>query len=220
MIPSSAGLYWIGGSDAAKASYMPNHLTLELPFYRGSNWVLPAKIDMASGDSLRIEAEITPATIQRMKAYGSDMVSRLRKWAMAHVTIPKEWMAYGMAGKAAAGVAAATASHPILNLPQIGDDKDKTHPAYQNAHKMLASEGYAAFEALRRHCSSEHARHELRELMAGACMLGNCCCGKKQINSCYDVGYLLDHPWAAPHHDLACHVTDQQALRSYRAIWE
>jgi hypothetical protein len=218
MIPKSAGLYLVDGGNSA--SYMPNHLTLESPFYRGSNWVLPAKIDMASGDSLRIEAEITPATIERMKAYGMAMGSRLKKWMSERVTLPKEWQAYGAMGRAAAGVAAATSAHPILNLPQIGDEDNKTHPAYANAHKMLASEGYGAFEALRRHCSGGSVRAELRELMAGACMLGNCCCGKKQINSCYDIGYLMDHPWAAPHHDLACHVTDQQALRSYRAIWE
>jgi hypothetical protein len=203
-----------------RALYMPNHLTLESPFGRGPNLVLPAKIDMPSGDSIRIEAEITPATIARMKSYGMNMASRLKKWLGDHVTLPPEWMDYGMMGKAAAGVAAATANHPILNLPQIGDEDDKTHPAYKNAFQMLAGEGYPTFDALRKHCSSKHARHELRELMAGACMLGNCCCGKKQINSCYDVGYLMDHPWCAPHHDLACHVTDQQALRSYRAIWE
>lgn len=219
MIPPSAGLIWIG-NNAGKPGNSANHLTLESPFHRGSNWVLPAKIDMASGDSLRIEAEITPATIQRMKSYGMAVGSRLRKWASAHVTLPREWKAYGAMGRAAAGVASATAAHPILNLPAIGDDKNKSHPAYASAHKMLAGEGYGAFEALRRHCSGSHARHELLELMAGACGLGNCCCGKKQVNSCYDIGYLMDHPWAAPHHDLACHVTDQQALRSYRAIWE
>jgi hypothetical protein len=197
-----------------------NHLQLEKPFSRGANWVMPATLHLKSGDSIRIEAEISPQTAARARAVGMMGYQNMHRWLSKHVSLPPEWQGMGVMAKAAAGVAYKTAEHPLLNLPTIQENKDdRAHPAFKDAYQMLSSDGYGAFSKLRAICMQPGASAKYRELLAGACNLGNCCCGMKHTVSCYDTSFLLDHPWAAPHHDIAMHCTDLQALRSYRSIW-
>lgn len=182
--------------------------------------ILAAEIDLASGDALRIEAMISPETVMRASQYGMKVADRLMKWTRNNVELRGDWKGYGMMGKAIAGVVEKTANHPLMNLPMLTEEgKDKHHPGYQYARELLVQDGYHGFERLRDMYLRNTTRQDVAEVMAGACYLGNCCCGKKRLKSCYESSYLLDHPWAMPHHAIACALVDEQMLRSWRAIF-
>lgn len=189
--------------------------------------ILAAEIDFASGDAVRLEAMVTADSAERMMKYGMQAAqygmrtaNNLMKWAKNNVELRGDWQGYGMIGKAVAGVVEKTANHPLMNLPMLTEEgKDKHHPGYQYARELLVKDGYHGFERLRDMYLRNTTRQDVAEVMAGACYLGNCCCGKKRMKSCYDVSYLIDHPYAIPHHTIACALADEQMLRSWRAIF-
>lgn len=202
-------------------NYQPPTVELAAPYQRGGKTVLGAKFELSSGDCVKLEAELTPETIRRAQNGGAMVVDRLRRWMRSSVTLRGDWSSYGPMARAIGGVVAATAAEPALNLPQLtASDKDKSHPAYRYARELLASDGYAMFDRLRNLACRDGARPEHVELFAACCHLGNCCCGKKLITSCYDASWLLDHPWACPHKNIARAAADTMASRSYRSIFE
>jgi len=199
--------------------YHSPQITLHAPEERAGKWVLAADIELSSGDIAKLEAHVTPQTIAKARRLGMRAIQGLARWARQNVRLRGDWEPYGLAGRIAAGVAVDAASHPLLALPVLGSEDDKSHPAYAQARELLAGDGYAGFDKLRRLAAMPGCRQDWRALMAGCCHLGNCCCGKRVIRGCYYMSYLMDHPWEAPADAVALAVTDAQALRSYRSIW-
>jgi len=183
-------------------------------------WALAADIELPSGDVAKLEAHITPETLDRLYRMGMRGVRGLARWARNSVRLRGDWEPYGLAAKVAAGVVAETARHPLMNLPVLGSEEDKSHPAYAMASELLAGDGYPTFDRLRAMTCAPKPKKDHLALMAACCHLGNCCCGKKIVRGCYDLSYLIDHPWAAPADSIAIAVTDAQALRSYRSIFD
>jgi hypothetical protein len=201
-------------------NYASPQITLHAPMQREGKWALAADIELPTGDVAKLEAHVTPETLDRMSRMGMRAVRGLARWARNNVRLRGDWEPYGLAGKVAAGVVAETARHPLMNLPMLGSEDDKSHPAYQQALELLAGDGYPTFDRLRAMAVMPRCKPDYRALMAACCHLGNCCCGKKVVRGCYDVSYLLDHPWAAPADSVAIAMTDAQALRSYRSIFD
>lgn len=194
-----------------------NSLVFDAPVMRDGKWRLGSKFLMSSGDVVEIEAYLTPETIRQAQAYGEGVRSRLGRYLNNRIQLRGDWAQFGLMGRAAATVAKKTAEHPLLNLPVIGTEENKSHPAYSQAKDVLKD--YGTFQQLRTMVAKPGCRSDWRELMAGACHFGNCCCGKRQIMATYDGGWLLGSYSAFPQDLIAHHVTDVQALRSYRAIY-
>ena len=199
--------------------YASPKIALNAPFQRNGRWVMAGDLELASGDTVRLEAEVTPETLARVARGGMAMGRALKMWSRKNVSLRGDWSSLGEVSRVAYGVLEDTARHPLLNLPVLGSEDDKSHPAYSMARDLLAGDGYVSFDKLRALACTPRAKADYTVLMAACCHLGNCCCGKKQIRGCYDVSYLLDHPWEAPADRVAMAVTDCQALRSYRAIF-
>ena len=193
-----------------------NALVLYAPKMENGVYKLKSEFEMSSGDVVEIEAYLTPETMARAQAYGEGMKARLAPWLDRKVKLRGDWSQFGLMGRAAATVAKKTAEHPLLNLPVIGSEDDKSHPAYEHSKEVLGD--YQMFQRLRSSAARPGCRQDWRELMAGCCHYGNCCCGKKRIAATYDGGWLLGSS-VSPHDLIAHHVTDVQALRSYRAIY-
>jgi len=196
-------------------------LAILSPFMRNGSHVLPVVMSMTGGDKISIEAEITPATLARVRSGGMAAAQHLRNWAMTNVSLPPEWQAYGLMGRAAAGVAARAASNPLLNLPDLGPaslaETSGANPAYGDALQLLAGNPQ---ELPRLMAAASAARPDprARALLSAACHLGDCCCGKLQHSARYSVDQLIDKPWLRPDRQIAASACERQAIRSLQTI--
>lgn len=191
-------------------------IEFKAPEYKDGAYHLAAEFDAMSGDVVEIKAILTPETIAKAQQYGDVTRTRLMRWMNDRVKLTGDWSQFGMAGKMAAGVVRKAAANPMMNLPPLGEEGDKSHPSYTYAKDVLKD--YATFCKLRAANYHHHCRKDWKELMAGCLHYGNCCCGKKRVMATYDGGWLLGS-FGDPCQAVIDAVTDQMALRSYRAMF-
>lgn len=209
------------------------HVTLHAPYQQGRNTILAGSLELDTGDELRIEAVLTPATLARARQLGVSYGNRVMDWARESIEIQGDW-GKGAFGRAAAAVIARTGMHPVINAPGVGPGKaiqaavsnrreeltrDLPPGAYDDAERLLAArrlfetrECYDLLRVLRHRALNGDAASWA---LLGACHdSGACCCNEKQIRSSYDLGWAIEQSPAEVPHRIALAASDAMAARS------
>lgn len=124
---------------------MSNKVTLHAPRrLPNGSLALSADLALATGDTLRLTAEVGPRTQAWARSQGTAKLSALRSWAANHVEFQGDWA--GEFASIAKAVAYSVSDHPALGTvkaPCCADCASMREVRY-DLSRALESSGYAA----------------------------------------------------------------------------